>query len=280
MSLMTSTEFDDFFRPYAGNVEGFYEAAYWKLSDEVVKGLVRRHLRPEPGGRLLDAGGGTGRWAVWCAEEFGADTTVADKSLHMLAEAKGVVAGSAAAHLVDLVHCDLEDARQLPDASYDYILSTYGVLSFLDDPAACFRTLFRVLKPGGRALLMSHSLATALSTKLGDADSAADVADLWRTRTVQWAPRVPRLRVFTSADLTELAHGAGFTTQAVFGITSTVQPGPEDFGYPYREISAISRKLEDPAYFDKVLQAELAAAEQPHWSERGTNLMIYVSREQ
>jgi ubiquinone/menaquinone biosynthesis C-methylase UbiE len=275
MNLMTDEQFDRFFEPYAANVAGFYEAAYWQLADELIRELVRRHLSPQPGDRMLDAGGGTGRWARWAATEFGITVTVADKSRHMLAQAAAEADGSQ----VELLECDLQDAPQLPDRAFDSILSTYGVLSFLDDPAAAFATLFRVLKPGGRALLMSHSLSNALASKVNrDGADAAVLRELRETKLVRWAPHVPPLRVFSAQDLRDLATGAGFRAEAVFGVTSVVSPGPEDFGYPYQELSKVSQALTDPGYFRTVLDLELAATEQPEWAERGTNLMIKVWR--
>ncbi|MBE1489508.1 class I SAM-dependent methyltransferase [Plantactinospora soyae] len=274
MTLMTDNQFNDFFETYAGNVEGFYEASYWRLADELIKELIRRHIGPASGDRVLDAGGGTGRWGAWLADEFHAKVTVADKSAAMLAEAQRQVPDG-----VRLVHCDLEDAPELADAEFDAVISTYGVLSFLDDPTAAFATLARVLRPGATGLLMSHSLSNALSSKAcRDGAGAAELRALLETHVVQWSPTVPPLRVYSSAELTDLATGAGFEVQAMFGVTSIVHPGPEDFGYPYHGISAVSRALADETYFRTALDLELAASEQGCWAERGTNLMIKVRK--
>jgi ubiquinone/menaquinone biosynthesis C-methylase UbiE len=279
MPLMTQEEFDTFFEPYAGNVEGFYEAAYWRLSDEVIKELVRRHLPLPPGSRLLDAGGGTGRWGCWYADALDVEVTVADRSPRMLAKAAEVIESVQPRRKPELVRCDLVDAPELADEDFDGVVSTYGVLSFLEDPAAAFRTFHRVLKPGGHGLLMSHSLSNALASKANrDGADPAELADILDRRVVKWSPHVPYLRVFSAADLRRLAEAAGLLVPGVYGVTSIVQPGPEDFGYPYPEISAISRRLEDPRYFDQVLRLELAACDLPEWTERGVNLMVHVER--
>lgn len=279
MTLMSESEFDQFFKPYAGNVEGFYEVAFWRLSDELIKELFRRHLRARPGQRLLDAGGGTGRWAVWAAKEFSVQVTIADKSTSMLDEATRSIAQAGLDSRISLVKCDLEDAGELNDKQFDTAISTYGVLSFLNNPEAAFRTIYRVLRPGGRAMLMSHSLSNALHSKINrDGAGPDELRALYSTRIVKWGTHVPPLRVYSAQDLRDLAMGAGFDVEAVYGVTCLVQPGPEDFGYPYSEVSTMSRALKDKDYFDTALELELTASEHPEWAERGLNLMIQVQR--
>ncbi|WP_181806915.1 class I SAM-dependent methyltransferase [Streptomyces shenzhenensis] len=279
MPLMTDAEFDRFFEPYAGNVEGFYEATYWHLSDEVIKELIRRHLGLRAGQRVLDVGGGTGRWGIWLASEFGVSVTVADKSADMLRQAETNRLASSVADSVELVHCDVENAPELASESFDAVISTYGVLSFLDDPAAAFATIRRVMRPGAAGFLMSHSLSNALSSKiLRDGAGPEELAALLATRTVKWSEHVPPLRVYSADELRSLATGAGLTGERVFGVTSLALPGPEDFGYPYDKISDISRALEDKEYFRTVLALELEASEHDSWAERGTNLAIKVRR--
>ncbi|MEU3017498.1 methyltransferase domain-containing protein [Nocardiopsis sp. NPDC007018] len=276
---MSNQQFTDFFEPYAGNVEGFYEVAYWKLSDELIKELMRRHLNLPSGGHLIDVGGGTGRWALWAAAEFQAEVTVADKSPRMLEQARHNVAEAGGEDRVTLVECDLQDASELPSDHYDAMISTYGVLSFLDRPADAFRTLHRVLKPGGIALLMSHSLSNALASKVNrDGAGVEELRELSEKQIVRWAPHVPPLRVFSAQDLRGLGEEAGFEALGVFGVTSVVSPGPEDFGYPYDKISAVSQALQDPDYFATVLDLELRASERGEWAERGTNLMLKVRK--
>jgi SAM-dependent methyltransferase len=279
MTLISDQLFSEFFAPYANSLEGFYEAAYWILSDELIKELIRRHLGVRPGDRVLDAGGGTGRWALWMAAELGVHVTIADKSTAMLERARHNLAGAAGSPPVELLHCDLHDAPQLHSAHFDAVTATYGVLSFLENPPAVFRTLYRVMKPGATGLLMSHSLSTALSSKLSrDLASPDELRALAESGIVRWAPGVPSLRVYTAQELRELAGAAGFGVKGVFGVTALVMPGAQDFGYPYEEISPISRALRDPEFFRMALDLELRASERSGWAERGVNLMIKVGR--
>lgn len=279
MTLMTDKQFRDFFEPYAGNVEGFYEALYWRLSDTLIQELLRRHLSTEAGQHILDAGGGTGRWALWCADALGVEVTVADKSPRMLNEARENIARAGVADKVHLVECDLENGSPLQDEQYDAVISTYGVLSFLSDPGAAFSTLYRVMRPGAHALLMCHSLSNAVHSKINrDGAGVEELRALMRERIVKWAPNVPPLRVYDSAELRALGAGAGFEVEDVYGVTTLAMPGADDFGYPYTTVSDISRALEDEKYFRTILELELEASERPEWADRGVNLMVHLRR--
>jgi SAM-dependent methyltransferase len=228
---------------------------------------------------VLDVGGGTGRWGIWLASEFGVHVTVADKSADMLRQAEANRKASPVADQIELVHCDIETAPELANESFHAVISTYGVLSFLDDPAAAFATIRRVMRPGAAGFLMSHSLSNALSSKiLRDKAGPEELAALLATRTVKWSQHVPPLRVYSADELRSLATGADLAAERVFGVTSLALPGPEDFGYPYDSISDISHALEDKEYFRAVLALELAASEHDSWAERGTNLAIKVRR--
>ena len=279
MSLMTTEQFDDFFEPYAANVENFYEAPYWALSDALVKELFRRNLHLEPGQKLLDAGGGTARWALWAAEEFGVEVTVADKSRKMLEIAAVNVAASSFGDQIKLIECDIEAAEELEDSSFDAVISTYGVLSFLSRPEAAFGTISRVLRSGGEAMLMSHSLANALHSKISrDGSTPTEIRELLATQIVRWAPHVPPLRVYASTDLRNLSEQAGLECRRVYGVTTLAYPGPEDFGYPYVSLGLVSESLQDDAYFNAVLEAELVASERTEWADRGVNLLVHAHK--
>jgi ubiquinone/menaquinone biosynthesis C-methylase UbiE len=276
---MNEVQFDDFFAEYADTVEGINEAAYWQLSDALIKELFRRHLGPVAGEHIIDIGGGTARWALWLAEELDVEVTVADKSARMLAVARENIAGSPYAERIHLQLCDVQDADALSHQQFAGAVSTYGVLSFLSNPSRAFTSISRSLKPGASALLMSHSYSNALHTKLSrDAASPAEIAELLGSRMVKWAPHVPTLRVYSAADLQLLSEQAGLEYQRVYGVTTLVYPGAEDFGYPYASQSLVSERLRDPDWFAAALQAEIAASEDPAWAERGVNLMLHARK--
>jgi len=115
-----------------------------------------KELAPEPGDRVLDLCGGTGDLTVEVARKVKHGVVVCcDFSVPMLARAvpkleRAGVAGRST------VLC--ADALRLPfaDAAFDGITVAFGVRN-LADSAAGFREIRRVLRPGGRLVVLEFS---------------------------------------------------------------------------------------------------------------------------
>lgn len=102
---------------------------------------VREFLRPRATDRLLEVGCGRG-FLTQAVRRFAPDTTGVD--LNPEAVANGVAAG-----------LRVMDARRLefPDASFDKVYS-FHVIEHVSDLATALAEIDRVLKPGGRVLLV------------------------------------------------------------------------------------------------------------------------------
>jgi len=127
------------------------EALY--LTPDVVaqRARVIDMLAPSLGEKILDIGVGPGLLAYDLARLVGSDGAVLgiDPSATMIE--------AAAARLEDLPHAEVRigDARALAsdDATFDAAVSTQ-VYEYVDDMPLALRELHRVLKPGGRALIL------------------------------------------------------------------------------------------------------------------------------
>ena len=102
-------------------------------------------LGARPGLRLLDAGCGSGQWAVGFARH-GCAVTAIDLAPAMLERARAHAEDADAR--IEFREGDLASLPD-PDGSYD-IVHCRCVLQFSPDPAAVLREFARVLRPGGR----------------------------------------------------------------------------------------------------------------------------------
>jgi ubiquinone/menaquinone biosynthesis C-methylase UbiE len=130
---------------YAGRYDrdtGWYE--------RVMLGSARRVVCGQARGRVLEVAVGTGRNLPFYPPDV--SLTGVDLSPAML-----VVAHHRAADLGREVQLQEADAQALPfpDAAFDTVVCTLGLSSIPDDRAAVGQ-MFRVLRPGGRLLLLGH----------------------------------------------------------------------------------------------------------------------------
>lgn len=141
-----------------------------------VLGPVLDGLKGSPGRRVADIGGGTGNYALALAGE-GWDPVVVDRSIEMLAHAtdKGL-------------ETVVADAQQLPfeDGSFDAV-TMISMLHHVEDRGAALGEARRILRPGGRLVLMAFC--------------AEDAASMWivdyfpSSRSWMWATHPPQAAI-------------------------------------------------------------------------------------
>src|SRR5262245_33948644 len=98
---------------------------------ELTQRALLRHLTSEQ--RILDVGGGPGRYAIWLAER-GHDVVLADLSPKLLAIGRER-SRTAGAGLEDVRQADARDLSQWSDASFDAVLEL-GPFYHLQSPGA------------------------------------------------------------------------------------------------------------------------------------------------
>jgi demethylmenaquinone methyltransferase/2-methoxy-6-polyprenyl-1,4-benzoquinol methylase len=117
--------------------------------------LAQTGLRP--GQSALDVAGGTGDLAAGMARQVG------DSGLVVLSDINSAMLGVGRDRLLDEgllgnVRCAIADAERLPfaDASFDCVTIGFGLRN-VTDKAAALASMSRVLRPGGRLLVLEFS---------------------------------------------------------------------------------------------------------------------------
>ena len=123
------------------------------LADAAVEEAIRGALGDQPIRSLLDLGTGTGRMLELFANDIERGLGL-DLSLDMLAFARTRLDRAGLKHC-SVRHGDIYDLA-LPRDSFDVVI-VHQVLHFLDDSGRAIREAARVLRPGGRLLVVDFA---------------------------------------------------------------------------------------------------------------------------
>ncbi len=151
---------------------------------------LREALAVPPGGRVLDAGGGTGRVAVHL-RDLGGEVVLLDRSLPMLRRARARGLATLAGDVTRL---------PFPDATFDRVV-VVDALHHFTRPAAAIGELLRVLRPGGRLVIEEPDI------RLGVVKLVALAERLMLMDSTFYAP----------AEIVQMIRACGFPAHAVVG---------------------------------------------------------------
>jgi S-adenosylmethionine-dependent methyltransferase len=205
---------------------------------------------------IVDAGGGTGNFAVPLAE-LGHTVTVVDPSPDSLAalERRAAEAGVS----VRGIQGDAADLGEILAAGCADLVLCHSVLEYVEDPLAALAALARLLRPGGViSVLAANPGAAALHRALsGHFDDAARAL---RDPAGRWGDRDPTPRRYTREALAELLAAAGFTVVESHGVRVFADLVPS------RVIDA------EPGAAEALIALEEAAASHPALRDIATQL--------
>jgi len=157
-----------------------YSASYddldaGSLSEALGFADLRQKLLAQATGRVLEVAVGTGLnlgFYNWSQLE---SLTAVDISQGMLRQAQQRVQAQLPGRPITFEQADVA-ALPLPSASFDCVVDTFSLCVF-PDPGAALREMARVVKPGGRVLLVEHTRSdNALLAAYQDATASAVAA--------------------------------------------------------------------------------------------------------
>jgi len=230
---------------------------------------IRRFL-PPPGGRILDAGGGTGRWAIPLAR-MGYPVTLIDISAGMLEVARRKVEAEGLSDRVDIRRMDICNLRDLPDGYFDLAMAQGDPLSYCGNPDQAMAELARVTRSGGYVIASVDSRIQAVGAM---AQQDWDLAErILSTGVMQWKDEDPAhafpIHAFTVGELRALFERHGLQVVRVLGkpvFFSRLPPETQ------------KRILEDEAALARLLDLEMRYADDPGWAGSAGHIEMVGSK--
>lgn len=249
---------------FAGRADGFdrhYTEPRGRVRLDLVLERLSRALPPPPA-RVLDAGGGTGAFAIPLAH-IGYEVTLVDQSADWLQRARWK-AESAGVEL-DLVNVGLESLTAGSVGPFDAILC-HAVLMYVDEPAALLRTL-RSVAASGAVLSLLEKNRDGICLRPGLEGDYAEARRLLTERHSTGRLGVEN-RAYAIDEWLAILRGAGWSPDDWVGIRLFSDHAPDDLSAdayaslleleraagaidPYRQISRlvhfVARATSDPS---------------------------------
>ncbi len=279
---MSKDLFKKFFEDYSKNVDNANNQFFWRLSDDIILGVIAKYIKNSPTKKpvILDAGGGTGRWIRMMSQKYNSKFILYDLSEDMLNVARNKESLKNIKDRLEIVHGDIQKMSKIKDSSLDYITSIYNPISFVKNPVLFFKEIKRVLKKGGVGMVMSQGFPNAIASKINNyLASGKELNVLDKDEKVKWNNNLTPLNVFSKESFENLVLKAGLKVVKTYGIPVFLQPGPEDFDSENTQRSRVSTKLEtDEDFYKAVYKLEMKYNSNESMVNRGMNLMVVVQK--
>ncbi|MHA2496148.1 MAG: class I SAM-dependent DNA methyltransferase [Candidatus Hodarchaeales archaeon] len=195
----------------------FSDSVYWRLYEDITWDNIQRYLVPKS--FILDAGGGTGRWALRLAR-LGHHVVMTDISQEMLHVAKTKIDEAHLHESVEFLKLDICDMKILDSNSFDVAMAQGDPVSYCANAKQAILELARVTKPGGHVII-SVDNATALIHRPLSEGKFEEVEEALRTkRRMMRNPQMSvefSFRAFDAQELRELLEACGLTVIRLIG---------------------------------------------------------------
>jgi ubiquinone/menaquinone biosynthesis C-methylase UbiE len=204
--------FKSFFKVHSENVDNAETLGFWKLTDTILETFLLENMKKRRNIILADFGGGTGRWLKKLDDYFNDSKFIlVDLSEDMLAKAKEKIEKGLYKNEILTIKSDIVSVKQIESESVDYIISTYNPLSFCNQPQAVINEAYRILKPGGCAMITVQGYHNALYSKINNfLAPSKEISEIFLKKKVRWTPAVPALWQLTKEDMELMFKKSGF----------------------------------------------------------------------
>lgn len=260
-------------RKYHDRVAPIYDSmfegsAYWELfrtlTWETIKEFLPADLKK---GEILDAGGGTGYWAIRLAKS-GCRVVLSDYSPGMLDTAAKKVAKLSPPIDLPMTVSDLQDLKEFEDGRFQMVVAQGDPLSIVERTDRALAAVHRVLEPGGVLIGSVDNIYSGIDQYLQDGALDKLHAHLKSGRT-RWRAKKEgedfELRTFRESSIRKLVEAAGLTVVRIQGKVHL----------PWRRHPAL---LEDRQNMKRALEIERLLTQDPTMMGQASHLEVIAKK--
>lgn len=233
------------------------------LYNRITLDNICRFLPEDKNAVILDAGGGTGIWAVELAR-MGYRVVLTDISPGMLDQARQKMTSLGLSDLVEIKVADIRSMPDFADEQFGMVVCQGDPLSYCGDHQAAVREFARVVRTGGTVLASVDNRAKAVGW-IRDTSELESVCRLLETgQVVMWNEREEfqyEVHAFTPSELSDLFEANGLTVERILG-------------KPVIARGLAAYHSEDPAVQEQLFQMELRYCDDPAYLCFGGHLEV------
>jgi len=246
---------EEYYDKRSSSYDSIFEMLYFRVFDVITWKYIEPYVPVDPNALVLDAGGGTGRWAVRMARK-GCKVILMDVSEKMLKIAAKKVKEEGLRHKITTEKGDITKTGYA-DETFDMILCEHTLFLF-KEPGILIKELKRVLKKKARLIISGHnryvqSLACLPEKPNPDKiDNALNILLRKKYNTMSKRGKV-KIYTWTPNEFRTILERNGFRVEKIIGkgITMPLRISKELF----------TEKEFSEDLFNKILQFELALCE-------------------
>lgn len=249
---------------YASRYDAGYEKPYWHLYDDITWHFLEPYLPADFSATILDAGGGTAKWAVKLAQ-LGYSIVCGDISEGMLHMAREKVHAMGLEYRITITSLDVRNLSPYPDNAFALVLALGDVLSYAIDDDQAVQEMYRVCAPGGACVASVDNKLTYIINEV-NYGHIERVGAFLKTGISHFFKMHP-LKAYYPQELQDLFELHGFAVDMVIGKPVLV--------------NLISKKRRDEnlvLHYADFLNIEIQLAEDPSFTGHGGHLQIMARK--
>lgn len=189
------------------------------LYNRITLDNIRRFLPEDRDGVILDAGGGTGFWAIQLAE-MGYRVVLTDISTGMLEKARENVSARGLDDRIDIKFSDIRHMSEFSDSQFAMVISEGDPVSYCGDHEAAVREFARVVRRGAAVIVSVDNRVRGLNW-LRQSDDLEAVERLIEQGKVIVPHERDEFRyevhAFTPTEIMQLFESNGLSVERILG---------------------------------------------------------------